>query len=96
VRLTFGFACDNGDVAAEMAALGEGIALLPRFIVSSLLGTGALVPVLPAWTPPEIWLTAYFPPYDKLPGRVETFVRFIERWIAADPSMLNAGAAARP
>jgi DNA-binding transcriptional LysR family regulator len=94
VRLTFGFECDNGDVAADMAALGEGVALLPRFIVAKHLETGALTPVLPAWSPPEIWLTAFFPPYEPLPGRVDAFARFVERWIAADPSML-AGAAAR-
>ena len=96
VRLAFGFACDNGDVVAEMAALGEGIALLPRFIVTRHLAAGTLVPVLAAWSPPEIWLTAFFPPYEPLPGRVETFVRFIERWIAADPGMLTGGAAPRP
>ena len=95
VRLTFGFECDNGDVAAEMAALGEGIALLPRFIVADLLGSGALTSVLPAWSPPEIWLTAYFPPYDALPGRVEAFAQFIERWIASNPAML-VEAALRP
>jgi DNA-binding transcriptional LysR family regulator len=91
VRLTFGFECDNGDVAADMAALGQGIALLPRFIVAKYLEAGALVPVLDRWTPPEIWLTAYFPPYEALPGRVDVFARFIERWIASDPTML-AGA----
>ena len=91
LRLDFGFACDNGDVVAEMASLDAGIALLPRFIVARYLGTGALVPVLPAWTPPEIWLTAYFPPYEALPGRVDAFVRFIESWIAADPSVLTTG-----
>ena len=94
-RLSFGFACDNGDVVAEMAALGEGIALLPRFIVASYLDSGALAPVLPAWTPPEIWLTAYFPPYESLPGRVDAFARFIERWIAADPAMLAGAATGR-
>jgi DNA-binding transcriptional LysR family regulator len=89
VRLTFGFECDNGDVAAEMAALGEGIALLPRFIVARRLEAGTLTPILPAWSAPEIWLTAFFPPYEALPGRVDAFARFVERWIAADPSMLT-------
>jgi len=89
VRLSFGFACDNGDVAAEMAALGEGIALLPRFLVAKNLEAGTLTPLLPAWSAPEIWLTAFFPPYDALPGRVEAFARFVERWIAAEPSMLT-------
>jgi DNA-binding transcriptional LysR family regulator len=97
VRLTFGFECDNGDVAAEMAALGEGIALLPRFIVAKHLEAGTLALVLPAWSAPEIWLTAYFPPYETLPGRVDAFARFVERWIAADPTMLTGAATrARP
>lgn len=89
VRLTFGFDCDNGDVAAEMAVLGQGIALLPRFIVAKHLDAGTLTPVLPTWSAPEIWLTAFFPPYEALPGRVDAFARFVERWIAADPSMLT-------
>jgi DNA-binding transcriptional LysR family regulator len=91
VRLSFGFECDNGDVVAEMAALGEGIALLPRFVVSKQLESGALSPVLPAWRPPEIWLTALFPPYEALPATVDAFTRFIERWIASDPSMIAGG-----
>jgi DNA-binding transcriptional LysR family regulator len=95
VRLTFGFECDNGDLAAEMAALGEGIALLPRFIVAKALEAGALTPVLPSWGPPEIWLTAYFPPYEALPGRVEAFARFVERWITSDPVMLAGASPAR-
>ncbi len=88
VRLNFAFECDNGDLAAEMAALGGGIALLPRFIAGRQLESGALAPVLAAWTPPEIWLTAYYPPYEALPGRVDAFARFVERWISADPAML--------
>jgi len=95
VRLTFGFECDNGDVAAEMAALGHGIAMLPRFIVAKHLESGALITVLDRWTPPEIWLTAYFPPYETLPGRVDAFARFVERWIASDPAMLIGAPAPR-
>ena len=87
VHLTFGFACDNGDLAAEMAALGQGIALLPRFLVADRLASGGLTPVLPTWAPPEIWLTAFFPPYEALPGRVKAFADFVERAIAADPSL---------
>jgi DNA-binding transcriptional LysR family regulator len=95
VRLDFGFSCDNGDMAAEMAILGEGIALLPRFIVAKPLAAGALIPVLAAWTPPEIWLTAYFPPYETLPARVGAFAQFVESWIAADPSVFSDGSAER-
>lgn len=95
VRLNFGFACDNGDMAAEMAMLGEGIALLPRFIVAKPLAAGALVPVLAAWAPPEIWLTAFFPPYEALPARVGAFAQFVESWIAADPNVFSDGSTER-
>lgn len=74
----FCFTCNNGDVLADLAELGEGIVLLPRFIIGERLAEGRLVEVLPAWKSPEIWLTGYYPPYQKLPAKVETFTRFIE------------------
>jgi DNA-binding transcriptional LysR family regulator len=88
VRLPF--ECDNGDVIGDLAALGEGIAQLPRFIVQAHLETGALKPVLPLWLPPEIWLSAYYPPYDALPPKVSLFTRMVEELVATDPGMLGA------
>jgi DNA-binding transcriptional LysR family regulator len=57
---------------------GEGIALLPRFIVEAELESGALEPVLTDWSAPDIWLTLYYPPYERLPLRVATFSDFFE------------------
>jgi DNA-binding transcriptional LysR family regulator len=82
------FECDNGEVVAELAALGEGVALLPRFIVSKQLDAEALAPILAQWRPAEIWLTAFYPPYETLPAKVLAFTRFIEQWIASDRSMI--------
>jgi DNA-binding transcriptional LysR family regulator len=79
----FCFLCNNGDVLADLAALGEGLALLPLFIVEERIKNGALVEVLGDWQPPETWLTASYPPYQKLPAKVETFTRFIEDVVAA-------------
>jgi DNA-binding transcriptional LysR family regulator len=75
--------CNNGDILADLAALGEGLALLPLFIVEERITNGALIEVLGDWQPPETWLTAYYPPYQKLPAKVETFTRFIEDVVAA-------------
>ncbi len=72
------FSANNGDLLARLALNGEGIALLPRFIVAGDLEAGRLVEVLPDWTVPEIWLTLYYPPYDQLPLRVATFSDFFE------------------
>jgi DNA-binding transcriptional LysR family regulator len=79
----FSFECDNGDVLAEIAALGEGITLLPRFIVERYLAEGKLEVILPDWRAPTIWLTAYYPPYDILPAKVKAFTSFIEDSVEA-------------
>lgn len=72
------FRANNGDVLARLALNGEGITLLPRFIVEDDLAAGRLVEVLPDWSVPELWLTLYYPPYDRLPLRVATFSDFFE------------------
>lgn len=75
------FSINNGDFLCRLAVAGEGIALLPRFIVEDELRAGTLVEVLPGWTTPEIWLTLYYPPYEQLPLRVATFSDFFEAFI---------------
>jgi DNA-binding transcriptional LysR family regulator len=75
------FSINNGDFICRLAIEGEGIALLPRFIVDEELRAGRLVEVLPGWTTPEIWLTLYYPPYEQLPLRVATFSDFFEAFI---------------
>lgn len=75
-------ATNNGEVCARLAENGEGIALLPYFIVEDALASGNLVPVLPEWEPPTLWLTLYYPPYEKLPMRVARFSDFFERYVA--------------
>ena len=72
------FSANNGDLLARLVLNGEGIALLPRFIVADDLDAGRLVEVLPDWRAREVWLTLYYPPYDQLPLRVATFSDFFE------------------
>lgn len=78
IRATGRFRADSGDLLAELAVNGEGIALLPRFIVADALASGRLVPVLEAWRPDDLWLTLFYPPYERLPLRVATFSDFFE------------------
>jgi len=72
---------NNGEVLARMAADGAGVALLPVFIVAEHLRTGQLVPILPDWRPPPLWLTLYYPPYQSLPPRIAAFSDFFEQQI---------------
>ncbi|MBW4021980.1 MAG: LysR family transcriptional regulator [Proteobacteria bacterium] len=76
-----GFSANNGDLLAQLAVNGEGIALLPRFIVEKQLLSGALEQVLADWSAPDIWLTLYYPPYEQLPLRVATFSDFFEVYV---------------
>ncbi len=69
---------NNGDLLAKLALNDEGIALVPRFIAAADLEAGRLIKVLPDWSISEIWLTLYYPPYNKLPLRVATFSEFFE------------------
>ena len=73
-----GLSCDNGDTLAALAERGQGVALLPRFLVAEALAAGRLVEVLPGWEAPEIWLTAFYPPYDRLPPPVARLTGMVE------------------
>jgi DNA-binding transcriptional LysR family regulator len=72
---------NNGDLLARLAENGEGIALLPLFIVEEALEQGRLKQVLGAWEAPAIWLTLYYPPYERLPMRVAKFSDFFEAYV---------------
>lgn len=83
-------AANSGDLLARMAERGAGVALLPRFIVDDALRAGRLVPVLPDWRPPDIWLTLYYPPYEVLPARVATFSDMFEQHILRNSPVAGA------
>ncbi len=83
----FCFECNNGNVLAALAVNGEGVVVLPRFLIDADLESGRLVRLIEDWSPPEIWLTAFYPPYGRLPTKVETFTRFIEDVIRNSPAI---------
>lgn len=80
-KVTGNFSTNNGDLLAKLAINGEGIALLPRFIVAEDIAAGRLTEVLSGWSTPQIWLTLYYPPYEHLPLRVATFSDFFETYV---------------
>lgn len=77
------FSANSGEVLAKMAADGAGVALLPKFHVAEHLRTGRLVHVLREWSPSDLWLTLYYPPYQALPPRIASFSKFFEQQIPA-------------
>ncbi|AQZ52218.1 LysR family transcriptional regulator [Martelella mediterranea] len=81
VRAGSVLAGNNGELLARLAENGEGVALLPYFIVETALAEGRLVQVLDDWTPSELWLTLYYPPYERLPMRIARFSDFFEAYV---------------
>jgi DNA-binding transcriptional LysR family regulator len=73
------FGANSGEVLADMAAEGLGVALLPGFNIADHLRAGRLVHVLKGWSPPDLWLTLYYPPFQKLPPRIAAFSKFFEQ-----------------
>ena len=72
---------NNGDVLSAVIEKGDGCALLPGFIVREALAAGRLVQILPHWHPPDLWLSLFYPPYDRLPPRVAVFSSFFEQHV---------------
>jgi DNA-binding transcriptional LysR family regulator len=83
------FSANSGEVLADMAADGAGVAMLPGFHIAEHLRTGRLVQVFKGWAPPELWLTLYYPPYQALPPRIASFSKFFEEQVPAHMVMLD-------
>lgn len=80
---------NNGDLLVDMAVAGGGVTMMPRFLVGAHLQAGRLVAILPEWSPPPIWLTAFYPPYSTLPAKVRAFTEFVEKALARAPEALG-------
>jgi DNA-binding transcriptional LysR family regulator len=85
VRIKAGLTCDNGDLLAQLAQADQGIALLPDFLLRDAIASGDLVRLLPGWNPPEIWLTAFFPPYRRLPAALDRFTACVVTALGGTP-----------
>ncbi len=77
---------NHGDVLAEAAVRGLGIALLPRFIVAPYLKSGALVPLFSKTCRLRAAVHAVFPPGRRIPQKTRVLVEALaassEAWSA--------------
>ena len=79
IRARGPLAANSGDALVPALLAGLGIARLPGFIVGPHLASGALVPILPDWTPPPTGLHLLTPPSALRPARVEALIAFLGR-----------------
>ncbi|MDX2208989.1 MAG: LysR family transcriptional regulator [Sphingopyxis sp.] len=68
---------NNGDVMVPMLVAGQGLAVLPEFIVAAELADGRLVRVLTDWSLPALRLQIVMPPGRRRPARVNALVEHL-------------------
>jgi len=82
VHVTGPLHANNGDLLAQAAEAGMGIALLPGFIVEEALAAGRLVPVLCDWQAPPITINAVYPSARRVPQKTRAFIEFLVAQLA--------------
>jgi DNA-binding transcriptional LysR family regulator len=82
------FSANSGDVLAEAAARGLGIAQLPDFIAEPYLRDGRLEEILEEFAPGELGVYALLPGARHLPYRVRVLIEFLSARLSSEPSGL--------
>ncbi|WP_341523505.1 LysR substrate-binding domain-containing protein [Pseudomonas sp. G.S.17] len=77
VHVTGPLHANNGDLLAQAAEAGMGIALLPTFIVEQSIAEGRLVPVMCDWQAPPISINAVYPSARRVPMKTRAFLDFL-------------------
>jgi DNA-binding transcriptional LysR family regulator len=68
------------------AVAGIGLAMLPPFVASDLLASGALVPLLPDYQTPELEIVALYPHRRHMTAKVRAFIdMLVDRFAAEQP-----------
>lgn len=75
--LPFSLATNNGEVLADAAAQGMGIALLPDFMVEGHVKQKILTPILETFTAPEPGIYALLPSNRLVPYRVRVLLEYL-------------------
>ena len=78
VKINGVLSSNNGDVLKHAALKGQGIALLPTFIVGDAIANGTLVPILEAYQPDKLLISLIYPPNRHMAMRLSVFVKFIQ------------------
>lgn len=73
---------NNGEAMLPALVAGQGIALLPYFILSQDFEAGRLVHILPEWSGPPIALHLVMPSSGPRPARVSAVIDFFSRRFA--------------
>jgi DNA-binding transcriptional LysR family regulator len=88
VNVTGRMRVNNGELLKEAAIAGMGITYLPTFIVDSALEEGRLVPVLEAFCPEPLTLSAVYPQHRQASRPVQALIEFLRERLDQSGSAL--------
>jgi DNA-binding transcriptional LysR family regulator len=77
VRMTGRLQADNGEALVAAAVAGIGIGAFPDFLIEAQVASGALVPLLVNYPPPEAGLFVLRPPGDFPPRKVRALIEIL-------------------
>jgi DNA-binding transcriptional LysR family regulator len=77
---------NNGRIMLDAVLQGKGIAVLPTFLASPDLQSGAVVPLLLDFPFPTLHLSAVYPRRRYLPSKVKVLVDFLAARFGPEPS----------
>jgi DNA-binding transcriptional LysR family regulator len=86
VRLRPRLRADNGEMLRAAAAAGLGLCVLPTFIASPALESGALIPLLRNFPMPEAGLHILMPPGRSVTARVRALSDFLALRFGPEPA----------
>jgi len=89
VRVSGNLLTNSGETMRLVALSGEGVLLLPSFIVLEDLRAGALRQLLPTYRPVEFAINAIYPHRDHLPTKVRIFIDLLALHFARHREWLN-------
>lgn len=85
VRMHGRFRADNGELLREAAIAGLGIVVLPSWLVTGALASGALVQLFPEYEMPDTGLYVVRPPGPVAPGKVRALIDFLAERFGPSP-----------
>lgn len=73
------FCSNNGEVLAQAAMTGLGIALLPNFVVDNALAEGRLVRVLEGYEQAPLTLSVIYPSRQHVPAKARMMIEYLQQ-----------------
>jgi DNA-binding transcriptional LysR family regulator len=86
VQITSALCSNNGEVLRTAALAGNGIAILPTFLVGPDIAAGKLVQVLPDNPPAEFGIYALYTPNRYLAAKTRVFIDFLVARFGEEPA----------